>query len=190
MELLKKGAEAEIWLDRERGVIVKRRVPKRYRNPELDRRIRRLRTNREVKLLRLAKQLDIPVPRVFEHTEDTIVMEYIEGVQLKRVVEPHHMERIGEFVSRLHAWGATHGDLTTSNVILREDLYLIDFGLGEFTKRVEDFAVDIVCFKKSYFATHPDLPEGWSAFLEGYQWEKRGEVMRQVERVERRARYL
>ena len=50
LKLVAKGAEADLWLDADwNGVkaLIKRRGEKRYRNPELDREIRRSRTIHE-----------------------------------------------------------------------------------------------------------------------------------------------
>ena len=103
------------------------------------------------------------------------------------------MEDLGRLVATLHANDIVHGDLATSNVIVSgKKLFLIDFGLGEVTKRIEDKAVDLVCFEKSYIATHSDFPEGWKAFLESYasHYSRGEEVLRRMEVVKRRARYL
>ena len=196
MEVIKRGAEAVIYRDGDR--VIKVRVKKGYRHPLLDERIRRYRTRREARLLAKARSVGVNTPRVIEVDEEsyTIVMEYIDGVQLKKVLRKenlHLMEEAGRMVGTLHRYNIVHGDLTTSNFLLREgELYLIDFGLGEVTTSIEDKAVDLVCFKKSYFATHSDLPEGWEMFLKGYEGEVEDavKIFRRMEEVERRARYL
>ena len=57
-------------------------------------------------------------------------MEWIEGPSIRTWLEEHTgeieqvkqvMRLIGESVGGLHASGVVHGDLTTSNLILRED---------------------------------------------------------------------
>jgi len=198
--LIKKGAEAELYLlEREgRRVILKRRIPKRYRLPELDEYIRRTRTRREARLLDRARRAGVSTPKVLRVDEDAteIEMEYVEGERLKeylqRTRDPHVMEDVGKKVALLHASGVIHGDLTTSNIILSGDaLFFIDFGLGAVSYSVEDRAVDLVCFKKSYFATHPDLPEGWELFIQGYRtYDGADDVLRRMVVVEKRARYL
>lgn len=50
LKLVAKGAEADLWLDNDWNgtkVLIKRRGVKKYRNPELDNKIRRTRTIRE-----------------------------------------------------------------------------------------------------------------------------------------------
>ncbi len=196
MEVIKRGAEAVLYRDGDR--VVKVRVKKGYRHPLLDERIRRYRTRREARLLSKARAIGINAPRVIEVDEEryTVVMEYIEGVQLKKALNRqslHLMEEAGRMVGALHRYNLVHGDLTTSNFILKDrELYLIDFGLGEVSTSIEDKAVDLVCFKKSYFATHSDIPEGWELFLRGYTsaFPDAEKVLRRMEEVERRARYL
>lgn len=66
-------------------------------------------------------------------------MEYIDGIKLKDWFNQEHTEveivkqlmKMGFLVYRLHQQGIIHGDLTTSNMILRDNkIYLIDFGLS------------------------------------------------------------
>ncbi len=194
MELLSLGAEAVLY--REGNRVIKIRIRKGYRHPLLDQRLRLIRTRREAKLLQRAREV-VQVPRVLAVDEENfrIEMEYIEGIKLRDYLltthDPTPMERVGHMVAALHAYNIVHGDLTTSNFIISgDDIYMLDFGLGEVTTSIESKAVDIVCFKKSYFATHPDLPEGWEKFLESYRWRGAGKVLERAEEVERRARYL
>ncbi len=197
MEIIKRGAEAVLYRDGER--VIKVRVKKGYRHPLLDERIRRTRTRREARLLSRARSVGVLTPRVLEvrEEENTLVMEYVEGATLKRYLSERKdlnlLREVGRIVGTLHRNGIVHGDLTTSNFIVgREGLYLIDFGLGEVTRSVEERAVDLVCFKKSFFATHSDIEEGWEEILRGYSevCEDAERIFRRMEEVERRARYL
>ncbi len=198
--LIRKGAEAELHLIEREGerVVLKRRIPKPYRLPQLDVHIRRTRTRREARLLDRARRVGVHTPRVLRVDDESmeIEMEYVEGERLKeylvRTGDADIMERVGGLVATLHANNIVHGDLTTSNIILSHGrIVFIDFGLGSVTHSVEDKAVDILCFKKSYFATHPDLPEGWEAFIRGYRtYDDADRVLRRMKEVERRARYL
>jgi len=66
LRLVAKGAEADLWLDPDwNGVkaLVKRRGEKKYRNPELDREIRRSRTIREASIIHRAKKAGVSTPR-------------------------------------------------------------------------------------------------------------------------------
>ncbi len=126
-----------------------------------------------------------------------IVMEYVEGERAKeyllRTGDYKLMRRIGENIAILHENNIVHGDLTTSNIILSgDDLVFLDFGLGAVTTSVEDFAVDLVCFEKSFIATHSDIAEeGWAALVDGYSsFSEAPRVWKRFEEVKRRARYL
>lgn len=200
MLLLRKGAEAELYLFEKDGqkVILKRRIPKPYRLPQLDVHIRKTRTRREARLLDRARRVGVRTPRVLRVDDRNmeIEMEYVEGERLKeyllRTGDWRIMKRVGKAVATLNANDIVHGDLTTSNIILSGgDLVFIDFGLGAVSKSIEDKAVDLLCFRRSYFATHPDLPQGWTAFLEGYRdYPQAPAVLKRMEEVARRARYL
>ena len=68
MEIVRRGAEAEIrrgcWLGRD--VIVKSRVPKEYRHPDLDRSLRNARTRNEARLMHDARELGVPTPILYD----------------------------------------------------------------------------------------------------------------------------
>ena len=72
-----------------------------------------------------------------------------------------------------------------------KELVLIDFGLGFFSDKIEDQAVDLVNFKKTFEATHTTIPNGFKQILKGYQQKnpKSELVFRQMEKVEQRIRY-
>jgi len=67
MVLIKKGAEASLYLENwhNRKVIMKRRLPKKYRIPELDVMIRSQRTMHEPNLIHKAKEAGVPTPTIF-----------------------------------------------------------------------------------------------------------------------------
>ena len=85
-------------------------------------------------------------------------------------------EKIGENVARLHDCGIIHGDLTTSNIILRADkenkepqLVFIDFGLGKISNLVEDKGVDLLVFKKAINGIHHNISQVcFDSILKGY----------------------
>jgi len=116
--ILGQGAEATVTL--ENDVVVKDRTPKRYRHPALDTQLREARTKREAKILVTAGTL-VSVPHVLDATTSTIRMEHIAGPQVKEVLEDNIalVDEIGRLLARLHAKQIIHGDLTTSNMILR-----------------------------------------------------------------------
>ena len=196
------GAEAVI--ERSGGKIIKRRVSKNYRTPELDTRIRAARTRSEAKLISEARRCGVPTPIIYDvdTAEHTIEMEFIEGPRMKDVLDPGMSERIGELVGRLHGCGIIHGDLTTSNLILHngggsgdgdgdDRIYFIDFGLGYFEKNVEAQGVDVHVLFQTFVSTHGDsgLEE---AFSSGYRrtFSDADQVLARVREIEVRGRYL
>jgi serine/threonine protein kinase len=73
-------------------------------------------------------------------------------------------------LGRMHDTGTTHGDLTTSNILLnnKEELVLIDFGLGGGEGSVEDKAVDIYVLERALTATHPNMEPFISDIVDAY----------------------
>jgi TP53 regulating kinase-like protein len=129
-----------------------------------------------------------------------IVMEFVEGPTLRALangLQPEERRRrfleIGRIVGELHAHGVVHGDLTTSNVIVRgEGLVVIDFGLGFHSTGVEDQAVDLHLLERSIDATHYAFAkEAFSAVKEGYALvrPRAAEVFARIAQIERRRRY-
>ncbi len=199
MHLLSLCAEAKVWKDGER--IIKERVEKKYRIKELDEKIRKTRTRREANLLIEARRFGIPVPRVLEVRDFEIVMEYIEGEKLRDFLFTCSQQEVKEFfcdlgrlVAKLHACGIIHGDLTTSNILVKEGkLWFIDFGLGFFSKRYEDMATDLAVLKESLLATHSSIAKVcWTEFLNSYEknFEEAKKVLNQLEKIEKRGRYV
>ncbi|GIU69438.1 MAG: O-sialoglycoprotein endopeptidase [Candidatus Woesearchaeota archaeon] len=155
MRELSSGAEAKIFLN-EKDVIVKKRIEKRYRTREIDNYLRISRTKKESKIIKKLEKI-IPVPRIINVYENTIEMEYIKGIQLKKILDEHpeYAKIIGEKLSLMHDANIIHGDLTTSNMILsNNDIYFIDFGLSFESNKIEDKAVDIHLFKQSLESKH------------------------------------
>ena len=193
MKLIQQGAEAILTrIDKNR--LIKERVKKSYRIEEIDKKIRKFRTKREAKLLTTAK---INVPKVFNVDEENmkIEMEFLEGDLLKNILDTLSLEKsleickqIGTEVSSLHSQDIIHGDLTTSNMILKEDkLYFIDFGLGFFSTKAEDKAVDLHLLKQALESKHyKNFEKLYKTILKNY---KHKDVLKRLEKVELRGRY-
>lgn len=69
---------------------------------------------------------------------------------------------VGVAVGKLHDAEIVHGDLTTSNLMVKEvngelsaDIALIDFGLGMMKPTLEDKAVDLYVLERAFVSTHP-----------------------------------
>lgn len=193
MSELARGAEAV--LTRDGDVVRKERVPKRYRHPALDERLRSDRTEREARLLEKARKAGVTVPGVEAVDDATITMRYVDGVPLRDRL-PDALDRcidVGRDVARLHARNVIHGDLTTSNILVADGaLVFIDFGLGFHSDRVEDRATDLHLLEEVFDATHTAIAgEAMANVWTGYEEVAEGadRVRDRYEEVEARGRY-
>ncbi len=208
MVLIKKGAEASLYLEEwhDRKVIMKRRLPKKYRIPELDLMIRSQRTMHEPHIIHKAKEAGVPTPTIFmvDVADANIVMEFVEGKQVKEVLDNVSKEErlslcalIGRMIGRLHKHGIIHGDLTTSNMILTPygKVVFVDFGLSERSIELEPKGVDLHLMKRTLHSTHyKHAKECFKAVMEGYAeavgQEETKKVTTKIREIEKRGRYV
>ena len=120
--IIQSGAEAIII--HEGKFIIKDRIKKGYRHPELDKKIIKQRTKKEAKLLEKASKL-IPVPKPFFIPDfNEIKMPFIPGKKLSEHLEQLDWKSIckiiGNQIAKIHDADIIHGDLTTSNMIYVE----------------------------------------------------------------------
>ena len=206
--LFKKGAEASLYLAdwHERKAIIKTRIPKKYRPAALDEQIRTYRTIHEAQLMHEAKVAGVPAPLIYmvNVPEATIIMECIEGQQVKQLLNGAPQERrheiciqIGTLIGKLHSHGLIHGDLTTSNMILSSEdkIVFVDFGLGEKNTEVEAQGVDLHLMKRALQSTHyPFWEDCFKQVLCGYASVRGVEcaekVYEKIREIERRGRYV
>lgn len=194
MNEIARGAESVIFL--EKNEIIKERVKKGYRLKQIDEKLRKTRTKGEVKLLTEAKKNGIPVPQVLKKEENTIVMEFINGLNLKENLEKFSekerkeiCKKIGSNISLLHKAGMIHGDLTTSNMVYyNNEVYFIDFGLGFFSNKTEDRAVDLLLLEKALESKHYRISkECFDVILREYD---NKEVIKKLSEIKKRGRYV
>lgn len=195
-KIISKGAEAIIFIKEKN--IIKERIPKSYRNSDLDEKIRKSRTKREAKILEKAKKI-MNVPEIKEQEKFSLTLDYISGDKLSESLNSYSqkrqeetMKKLGKQVAKMHEGDIIHGDLTTSNVILKDEkIYIIDFGLGFISKRIEDKAVDLHLIKQALEAKHwKDYENLFKNFLKGYETLKDyKKVLEQLGKVESRGRY-
>jgi TP53 regulating kinase-like protein len=121
------------------------------------------------------------------------------------------MEKVGMTVGKLHEIGIVHGDLTTSNLMLRPpkrteppevvaggdvggslqgDVVLIDFGLAVQTVQDEDKAVDLYVLERAFGSTHPQAEGLFKEVLKVYGQSYKGAhvVLKRLEDVRMRGR--
>lgn len=138
-KILSQAAEAIIY--KKNNEVIKDRISKSYRIKELDNKIRKSRTKSETKLLEKAsKVINCPVPikkEVIDKREGNtnilggvkIIMPFIDGKKLSENLDKFPLAKqkqilnqIGQDVAKLHNADIIHGDLTTSNIILVDNL--------------------------------------------------------------------
>lgn len=200
MRLIQQGAEAKIFLDEKKGLIIKDRISKRYRISEIDKKIIKQRTKAEKKLLEKASKIIFSSSPEPSKEDNKIRMQYIDGEMLSEFLNSLSFERqkkilnkIGESISKLHKSDIIHGDLTTSNMILKDNkVFFIDFGLGYISKKVEDKAVDIHLLRQALKAKHF---EHWKELFEEFKiaysknYPESKQIFERMTSVERRGRY-
>ncbi len=200
-KIIAQGAEAILYRQEFEGksAIAKERIKKGYRIREIDEQLRKTRTKSEAKLLNEARRCGVSTPQVFSIEKYKIIMEFINGKRIKEVLltqgkRKEISEKIGTAIAKMHSGEIVHGDLTTSNMILKnEKIFFIDFGLGFFSKRIEDYATDLSVLKESIKATHfKYLNELWQFIIASYKkkFDKSEQVLEKIKEIERRGRYV
>jgi len=198
-KLIFEGAEAKTFLTEFSGkkAVEKVRAQKKYRRIELDEKIRKNRTRDEVNLLHKSKLAGVRTPIIFEvdQKNSIILMEFINGKKIGEKIDSlkeKNFEEIGKQISLLHSNSIVHGDLTTNNILIKkEKLFFLDFGLGFQSKKTEDFAVDLLGFKRTFLSSFPQKEKEWKQVEKGYfNWSKGKEVLKRIQVVEKRGRYL
>lgn len=190
--IIAQGAEAII--KKEGNTIIKERIIKSYRITQIDEELRKLRTRKESRILKKAKNI-IPTPSIsiVDEKNMSITMEYIEGEALRDCINRLNTEEvfklIGEHIKKLHDNDIIHGDLTTSNIIIKENKpYFIDFGLSYVSTKIEDKAVDMHILRQALESKHYEIWEKcFNAFMKGYN--PNNELIMRFEKVEGRGRY-
>lgn len=186
-KILKQGSEAVLFLN-DSDNLVKKRISKSYRVKEIDEELRKSRNKREVKIL---QKLNINCPRLINFDDYSIEMEYIDGDVFKDKFSLIYCEQVGEMIAFMHNQDIIHGDLTTSNMILKDqEIFFIDFGLSYFSKKIEDKAVDLHLIKRALESKHYDVFEdAFKLILKGYKKSSNSdEVIKRLEVVEGRGR--
>ncbi|KAK4812529.1 hypothetical protein QYF61_002322 [Mycteria americana] len=212
LQLVQQGAEARVYrgLFLGRAAVAKLRIPKRYRHPALEERLSRRRTAQEARSLLRCRRAGISAPVVYfvDYVTNSI---YLEDIVDSVTVQDHInsvqqsgndtssllilAEKMGELLARMHDEDLIHGDLTTSNILLRPpteklDLVLIDFGLSFISGLPEDKGVDLYVLEKAFLSTHPDTEPMFKVLLKTYAAtsKKSGPVIKRLDEVRLRGR--
>jgi len=209
LAFLKQGAEARVYKTTfmGRACIVKERFPKKYRHPQLDAKLTKQRLNQETRQINKCKLVGIPTPNIY-HVDvpaGRIYLEFLEGTTLREFIIAKGvaasecmaiMKEIGVMLATIHSKDMVHGDLTTSNLMVREgtsQVVLIDFGLSVNTRNPEDKAVDLYVLERAFASTHPRSEPLFAAIMESYAASGRDQpqaqaVLKKLEEVRARGR--
>ena len=218
---------------------LKHRPSKPYRHPILDARLTRQRILAEARILAKCRREAVPVPAVYcvDEANGWLMMEWVDGQPVRVGVNAwlgdkteeevnraagegegdrgnadlvDLMRRVGAAVGRLHAAGLVHGDLTTSNMMLRPaaarrkdgltnghhdgvldgEIVIIDFGLASQSTSEEDRAVDLYVLERAFLSTHPRAEKLFEEVLNGYRQAFKGAkpTLKKLEDVRMRGR--
>ena len=195
--LIKRGAEADIYIVEwnSKKAVSKVRSPKSYRHPDLDAAIRKYRTIHEASFMSAAKSAGVMTPFVYfvDPVKAEIIMEFIEGQNVRDALTPDICYKVGRCAALLHASNIIHGDLTTSNFVMNKRLVLLDFGLSYYSERTEDMATDIRLIKEVFTSAHIAVRKAFPCFVEGYAsvvgTKKIDKTLENVRKIEQRGRY-
>ena len=120
-------------------------------------------------------------------------MEFIDGQTLERALRTDafnsHLKDLASLLSKIHSLGVIHGDPTTSNFLVKDKLYAIDFGLSSISDDPEDRASDLRVFLESLDSHHSEI-NGREIFLSAYsKGEGSKAVLEALKVLELRGRY-
>ncbi|KAL3534740.1 hypothetical protein ACH5RR_003201 [Cinchona calisaya] len=171
--LIKQGTEARVFesIFIGRRSIIKERFSKKYRHPSLDSKLTLKRLNAEARCMTKARRLGVSTPVLYavDPVLHSLTFEYVEGPSVKEIflyfgvhgIIEERMDdiatKIGDAIGKLRDGGLVHGDLTTSNMLVRSgtnQLVLIDFGLSFTSTLPEDKAVDLYVLERALLSMH------------------------------------
>lgn len=186
--LIKQGAEARVFESSFVGKrsVIKERFSKKYRHPTLDSKLTLKRLNAEARCTTKARRLGVCTPVLYavDPVLHTLTFEFVEGPSVKDVllefgscgINEERMgkiaSQIGDVIAKLHDGGLVHGDLTTSNMLLKSDtdqLVLIDFGLSFTSTLPEDKAVDLYVLERALISMHSSCGNVINKILAAYR---------------------
>ncbi|XP_014512454.1 TP53-regulating kinase [Vigna radiata var. radiata] len=188
LTLLKQGAEARVFESSFVGkrCVVKERFSKKYRHPTLDSKLTLKRLNAEARCVTKARKLGVCTPVLYavDPALHTLTFEYVEDPSVKDVFLEFGSRGLGEegldniatqighAIGKLHDGGLVHGDLTTSNMLLKSgtnELVLIDFGLSFTSTLPEDKAVDLYVLERAILSMHSSCGNVMDRILTAYR---------------------
>ena len=192
-----RGAEAIVETVKWNGqtVVSKIRNKRGYRHPNLEKRLVVERLRSESRIMEKLLSQGVPVPAIFSvnTSDNSIFMEFIEGQTLERALRGknfrEHLSQTAQLLSNIHSLNVIHGDPTTSNFLVNNKIFAIDFGLSSISDDNEDRASDLRVFLESLDSHHSEI-NGRDIFLEAYSdWDASKPVLDALKVLELRGRY-
>eukprot|EP01105_Mastigella_eilhardi_P001760 TRINITY_DN1211_c0_g4_i1.p1 TRINITY_DN1211_c0_g4~~TRINITY_DN1211_c0_g4_i1.p1 ORF type:complete len:238 (+),score=72.95 TRINITY_DN1211_c0_g4_i1:13-726(+) len=209
--LINQGAEARLYrveMPQGRSTVVKERFSKKYRHPDLDATLTKRRQASEVKCMQRANVAGVDTPAIYyvDRRLHRIYMEDIGTRSVKAFLWGSHTppatytsecftvcRQLGALIARMHDANVVHGDLTTSNFMLRSPantLVVIDFGLSFGSSQAEDKAVDLYVLERAFLCTHPSSQLLFNEVLAGYTVQSKNAptIVKRLDQVRLRGR--
>uniref|UniRef100_A0A1B6DMU1 non-specific serine/threonine protein kinase n=1 Tax=Clastoptera arizonana TaxID=38151 RepID=A0A1B6DMU1_9HEMI len=216
--ILKQGAEGKIYkgIYLEHPTIVKERFKKLYRHPVLDDQLCKERIKAEARAIVKSKGAGVRTPALYlvdferrcifmeDIVDSMTVKDYINKILQNEDHEKREAKieklanEIGMSIGKLHKKNIVHGDLTTSNMLIRtdsddfvEELCMIDFGLSHTESKIEDKGVDLYVLERAMQSTHPNADVMFKIILNAYKSinnKDSSEVCKKLEEVRARGR--
>jgi len=191
-----------------RPSIVKERFPKLYRHPVLDRKLSVERLRQEARSIVRCRKAGVDTPIVYhvDFNTNRLFLEEIDGYTVKQFLYENYSlikkdlnectricTALGHNIAKIHDADIIHGDLTTSNFMLRRathSLVVIDFGLSYISSLAEDKAVDLYVLERAFLSTHPNSEELFETVMKSYEnsSKKSPQVIKKLEQVRQRGR--
>lgn len=193
------GSEAKVYEGKFLGkdAILKERFIKKYRHSELDKTLTAERIRAEVRALNRCFEIGVKCPAIYFADLKTrcIVLEKIpNSLTVKEILKSQFEEhgvssitsleplarKIGAGIAKMHKNELVHGDLTTSNLLLRKEqvqeiisgkefeVFFIDFGLSKRDIVVEDKAVDLYVLERAISSSHPNSEQFYDFIVDSY----------------------
>ncbi|KAG7022296.1 EKC/KEOPS complex subunit bud32 [Cucurbita argyrosperma subsp. argyrosperma] len=156
----------------------------------------------EARCMTKARRLAVSTPVLYavDPILHTLTFEYVEGRSVKDILLEIGSSgdgskqlkdiamQIGVAIGKLHDGGLIHGDLTTSNMLVRSctnELVLIDFGLSFTSTIPEDKAVDLYVLERALLSMHSSCGNVMEQILASYrktskQWSSTSNKLAQV----------
>jgi TP53 regulating kinase-like protein/N6-L-threonylcarbamoyladenine synthase/protein kinase Bud32 len=148
-----------------------------------------------------ARKAGVRTPVIYDIDvkECNITREFIAGRKVKEILDDEPSvskelcSRIGKIVAMLHNARISHGDLTTSNMILMPngDICIFDLSLGTTLAEIEDLGVDVHLLQRAFTSAHSGMDDELNILMDSYSKSMKDYdiILKRVEDIKGRGRY-